>query len=193
MRLFRGAINMSNFIVSPNLLDIFYADAFVYNNYGCLVMGSGKSHFSTLTKSSGNVIEDFCCLSRKNNRLFTHFEPFIINQGYSPSSNIEINTFIFCLPENGTKQVFQKKSKVVLEVDYNSFFNASKFNICFTADPGSQLKKNTSAFIYKNFTDHNSRGLRFKNLTLNIKNAKFFIVPWMSSALDKSNLFKNTI
>lgn len=184
---------MSNFIVSPNLLNIFYADAFMYKHYGCLVMGTGKSDFSSLTTSSGVVIEDFCCLSRKGNHLLTHHEPYIIKEGYIPNNILEINTFIYCLSDDATAEVFGRKPRIILNVDYNSFFQSSRFNICFTIDPMLKLKNNTNEAIYKEFTDHNSRGFRFRDLTWNINNSKFLIIPWMNSALDKANLLKSTI
>lgn len=157
------------------MTDVYYADLFIINNCGCLVMGHGKSRVCR-DYTGENTVEIGCDsirLENNNNKLFGYSD---VGMGLfkfdkETSANCQIKYLIRMLNEEETNRLECNNIKIINKDEY---INLCKFNITFNAENQSE---------------------RIKEFKVLINNADLtcIIVPWCSTIEEKGRMLKDFI
>jgi hypothetical protein len=184
-------------VVSPNIMNIYYADMFIINGKGTLVMGHGKSDCSWKASNmapKSRVGEDFIGLTTLGNDLYGSLEQFMVSPGYKSYPH-KIEVWLYCMSEEDTKNNFRTDPPTVLFGDVEKLFQVCRFNISYTGEHIHPLMQEfMNQMDYKQFVSEDARGHRFINLVGHFKEkVKCVLVPWMPTADDRVALIRKYV
>lgn len=181
-----------NFIISPRADQIFYADAFVIEGRGCLIMGHGKTKMGQLATDNvrdDEIGPDEICLIREGDRLYAQFEMVQLPDSYVPTPH-HIHHMIRCLSEAETAQIFTSHPRKLFLTDYEKFVQLCQFNITFQADLMGALRSKMGTERYEEYASPSKRVERFRALTSGIPGMQFIVVPWVDSVEEKAKMLR---
>ena len=172
---------MGGFINSSRADNIFYADIFVINKKGCLVMGYGKSKAcrNYTGESTKEIGCDFACITEDDKNVYGHFEMNIRAEGVpDPIGNrVKLDYFIRMLDEEETKNYGMKYD--VKEITLDEYIELCEHNITFAMNgfmPYNDLEK-------KEYFTQIVKG----------KDVKCILIPWCDSLEKKGTLISKAI
>lgn len=180
-----------NYIISPRANQIFYADAFVIEGKGCLIMGHGKTKMGQLATDNvrdDEIGPDEICLIREGDRLYAQFEMAHLPDSYVPTPH-PIRHMVRCLSDEESAQIFKSHPRKLFLTDYDKFVQLCHFNITFHADPGGVLRAKLGP-RYEEYASPSKRVERFRSLTSGIPGMQFIVVPWMDSVEEKAKILR---
>ncbi len=154
------------------LEDPYYADLFIINKQGCLVMGHGKSktcrHYTG--KETLEICSDCVRLTTKGKQLVGYGDPAMgmYPMDFKKLQPTYIQYLIYMQAENETT------GTTIKEISKGDFCNIAAFNITFTSD------------------DYKKRMEKFKKLIEGTE-VTCITVPWSNTMEEKGRLIKNYI
>jgi hypothetical protein len=181
-----------NFIVSPRADQIFYADAFVIEGRGCLVMGHGKTEMCRLATDKVRDVEigpDHICLIREGDCLYAQFEMIQTCDAYVPTPH-PVHHMIRCLSDAETARAFGPGPRSLSLTDYDEFVRLCHFNITYNPDLLGALRSEMGPVRYGEFASPARRVERFRALTSGVPGMRFIVVPWMDSVEEKAKMLR---
>ena len=153
------------------MTDIYYADLFVINGKGCVIMGHGKSvvcRFHT-GESTEEISSDFVCFDLQDGRLHAlsgyacMFAP--ISTSRAKEESIAVDYFVY-MRDDRTAGIETE----IKELSADEFRNIADFNITF------------------GITDIKERRNEFRRLLSSSAPMKYIAVPWCQSVEEKGTL-----
>jgi hypothetical protein len=180
-----------NFILNPRANQIFYADAFIIEGKGCLIMGHGKTSMGKLASDKvreNEIGPDQICLIRDGNTLYGQYDLDLVPDTYVPKPHV-IHHMVRCLNKDETAAIFQSNVRKLFLTSYDRFVQLCQFNITFTIDPMGTMRARMGE-AYAEHVSPQKRIERFRQLTASIPGMQFIVLPWMDTVEEKVLLLR---
>ncbi|WP_334063651.1 hypothetical protein [Alteromonas genovensis] len=175
---------------SEHVDSIYYSDLFIINKRIWLILGSGKSDAARIASnknSEDDLGRDSFALKNENNELFARFDPGALNNKSDTDLHKwhNVDVVAYCFSKEETEEGYKNRSIALLE--------ATNGLVGLLAS-----ERPYPAFLAKHYFDEQKmawlknpkrRLEKFLELTNNLVNTSFVVVPFMKSVEDKAALY----
>jgi hypothetical protein len=175
---------------NPLINNLYYADAYIIEGKGCLILGNGKSkmgEIATNLNRDDEIGQDSICLTRDGSYLYAHYDvEFVLSASYNPKRE-PIHHMVLCLDQERTKQIPETHRHMGHSVEYDLFVGMSDYFITFTPPNGNfELIQTIGQANFDEYTSPEKRRLRFIQLTSNVPGMEYLVLPWMDDVRYKA-------
>lgn len=175
---------------------IYYADLFLINNLTWMIMGFGKSvaaYIASNKDGKSSVARDAVAITIKNGSLAGRYDPGGLNKDKINTLHrfYKIDIIAYCLSERETTQ-FNRKNQASLSIQAtdNQMMGALSVQYPYPAYAAPLLFE---PFENEALQNPSRREKRFIEITNQVRNVKYVLVPYMISVEEKAELYKNFV
>lgn len=184
------------FTISPNAESIYYADLFRIKDKVWMITGSGKSRAARIASNNiteNDIARDFVAITRDKNVLYGNYDA-VYHYGTESSyteklcgTKYKIDFIAHCLNDIQSESFYTHKSLEIEKINNQSL--ASLIIDYPYPIVAMFLPEGFNIEQYHWLTNSQRRFDRFLELTNDICQVQFVVIPWMRSIEEKASLY----